>query len=159
MFKHIKIDETNLICYENGIILRQLENKKWKKIENKSKRYWNIKINGKMYLFHRIMMVAFKNFDLNSDLVVDHLDRDIHNNTLSNLAIKTQQENQFNRDAKGYYKKKYIKKDGTESIYWGSRIRINGKDIIKCFKTEDEARIHYLDLKVIHHQVIENIYS
>jgi len=155
MFKHIKIDGTNLICYENGIILRQLENKKWTNFESKFKGYWNININKKKYLFHRIMMFAFKNFDLNSDLVVDHLDRNIHNNYLSNLEIKTNQENQFNRDAKGYSKRIY--KSG--NIYWRTQIKINEKQITKCFKTEDEARNHYLELKTIHHQVIENIYS
>lgn len=160
MFKHIKIDGINLICYECGIILRQIiKTKKWSKFVSKIKKYWQIGINGKSYRFHRIIMFAFKGFDLNSDLVVDHLDRDIHNNALSNLQIKTNQENQFNRNAIGFYKGIRKNKNGTESVYCQTRLTINGKQITKHFKTEEEARNHYLELKAIHHQVNENIYS
>ena len=162
MFKLIQIDGIDLICYDNGDIWRQNKNYKeeiWMKFVCNSKGYWRIKINGKLYLVHRLMMFAFKNFDLNSELFVDHLDRDIHNNNLSNLEIKTNQENQFNTNAKGYNKRIYIKKDGTEVIYWITQIRINGKLITKCFKTEEEARNHYLELKAKYHVVSINKYN
>ena len=65
----------------------------------------------------------------------------------------------FNQNAKGYTKKIRKNKDGTEVNYWETQIKINGKNISKCHSTEDEARNHYLELKVIYHQVIENKYS
>jgi hypothetical protein len=105
------------------------------------------------------MMNAFRNFDLNSKLVVDHLDRNIINNSLSNLEIKTHQENAFNTDAKGYCKIVYIRKDGTVVEYWRIQLQINGKLISKCVATEEEARQGYLELKRIHHVVSVNQYT
>jgi len=152
MWKHINIDGTNLVCYPNGDIWRQnIKTKKWTKLAFKIKSYWQIRINGKGYLVNRLIANAFLGLDLKSKLVVDHINHNIHNNSIENLRIVTQQQNGFNRNAKGYCKISYTKVDGTESIYWGIQLRINGKTITKRAKTEEEARLGYLELKTIHH--------
>lgn len=150
MFEIIQIDGVDLICYDDGAIWRWSINK-WKKFVSKHEGYYRIGINKKSYRVHRIIAHAFLGFDLQSELVIDHIDRDIHNNAISNLRPVTQHQNQFNTDAKGYRKVKWINKDGTENIRWRTQLMINEKQISKYFKTEDEARTHYLELKEIHH--------
>lgn len=153
MFKLIHIDGCDLICYDNGDIWRQNKNYKevWTKFVSKSKDYWQIKINGKRYNINRIIANAFLGFDLDSELVVDHINHDIHNNSVENLRCITNQQNQFNTNAKGYCKRSYIKKDGTEVEYWRICLKINGKQITKCVATEELARQGYLELKAVHH--------
>ena len=146
MFVIIQIDGCDLICYDDGTIWRWSYNT-WVKFVSKKEYYWQIKINKKYYRLHRIIAHAFLGFDLQSELVIDHKDRNIHNNSISNLRPVTHQQNQFNRDAKGYRKRTL--KDG--AVRWETYLQINGKNISKTFKTEDEARKYYLELKRIHH--------
>ena len=153
MFKLIHIDGTDLICYDDGNIWRfHLRWKKWVKFVSESKDYWRIRINKKDYGINRLMALAFKEgFTLDSELVVDHINGDIHNNSVDNLRVITQQQNTFNTNAKGYYKYSYIKTDGTEVEYWTIQLCINGKLIRKRVATEELARQGYLELKRIHH--------
>jgi len=155
MFELIQVDDCDLICYDNGDIWRwNLRQKKWTKIVSKKKGYWQININKKNYLNHRIIANAFLGLDLNSELIVDHINHDIHNNSVENLRCITIQQNSFNTNAKGYTKYSYIKKDETESIYWVIQIGINGKMIQKRVKTEQEAIDSYLELKRIYHIIV-----
>jgi hypothetical protein len=155
MFKLIHIDGTDLICYCNGDIWRyNLKQKKWTKVVSKFKGYWQIEINGKKYLNNRIIANAFLGLDLNSNLVVDHINHDIHNNSVENLRCITQQQNTFNRICKGYYKQIRKNKNGTEVEFWEIKIVINGKQISKSVATEQEAILGYLELKRIHHIIV-----
>lgn len=149
MFEIIQIDGCDLIVYDDGTVWRWFRNCKWAKVVSKSEGYYQIKINKKLYCIHRIIAHAFKGFDLQSELDVDHLDRNIHNNSISNLEPKTHQQNLFNTDAKGYTKRTF--KNGT--VRWITHLKINGKQLSKCFKTEYEAKNHYLELKAIHHVI------
>ena len=152
MFKLIQIDGCDLICYCNGDIWRyNLKHKKWTKIVSKKKGYWQIGINKKNYLNSRIIAHAFLGLDLNSELVVDHINHDIHNNSIENLRCITRQQNTFNTNAKGYNKRIRKNKNGTEVEYWEIKLVINGKRITKYVKTVEEARLGYLELKAIHH--------
>ena len=128
MFKLIHINGCDLICYDNGDVWRwNLTQKKWKKFVSKSKGYWRININGKYYSVHRLIANAFLGLDLDSELVIDHINHDIHNNSVANLRVVTIQQNGFNRHAKGYTKKNYTKKDKgkyasidhKKSVYFG----------------------------------------
>lgn len=155
MFKLIQIDGTDLICYDDGNIWRQNKNYKeevWTKFVSESPGYWQININKKYYRNNRIIANAFLDLDLDSELVCDHIDHNIHNNSVANLRCITNQQNQFNRsNTKGYTKHIKKNKNGTELEYWQICLRINGKPITKSVATEEEARLGYLELKRIHH--------
>jgi hypothetical protein len=158
MWKLITVDGCDLICYDNGDIWRQNKSLKykeeiWTKFVSKFSGYWRIRINGKRYYNHRFICLAFKGLDLKSKLVVDHINHNIHDNSIANLRCITNQQNLFNTNAKGYYKGVYIKKDGTVVEYWRICLQINGKLITKCVKTEELARQGYLELKRIHHLI------
>ena len=99
---------------------------------------------SKDYTLHRIIGVAYLGLDIdNPKKVIDHINRDKLDNQLSNLRIVSNQENQFNRNAKGYTKRgnKYL-----------TQIYINGKKIyMGTYETEAEAHNAYLIAKQIHH--------
>jgi hypothetical protein len=141
------IGETQLKCYENGCIERiDKRNKKWTEVKgNSNARYLQIGIENKIYKFHRIIYKAFHpEFDLNSPLQIDHINRDKKDNRIENLRIVTHQQNLFNTNAKGYY----CHHNGFEG-----QIRINGKILTKYFATEEEARTWYLQQKALHHLI------
>jgi hypothetical protein len=66
-------------------------------------------------------------------------------NRISNLRVVTNQQNQFNRDPKGYY---WHKRHQT----YRSAIRLNGvlKDLGK-FDTKEDAKKAYLEAKAKYH--------
>ncbi len=72
---------------------------------------------------------------------LDHFNRIKTDNRISNLRILTNQQNQFNTNAKGYCWHKQNQK-------WQSQIMVNGKLIyLGSFNTEEEARQSYLKAK------------
>jgi hypothetical protein len=106
--------------------------------------YYKLKINTKCYFLHRIMAYSFLNLDMkNRKLVVDHIDRNPSNNQLSNLRIVSQQQNTWNREAKGYYKR---------NNKFKTEIKVSNKTInLGLFDTEEEARKAYLEAKSKYH--------
>jgi hypothetical protein len=142
----IMFNEVKLKVYENGIIERQFNNG-WKKIGTihilKNYKCIVIKINKKQYLSSRIIAFVYLGLDINNKMqFIDHIDQNPINNNLSNLRIVTNQQNQFNTKAKGYYFcKKYNK--------WISQIKLNYKLIrIGSYNTEQEAKDAYLIKKI-----------
>lgn len=135
--------ETNLRCYEDGRIERlHKQSKKWYFVKGTNcKGYLTIYIDRKYYKFHRLIYKCF-NPDMDETLQIDHINRIPNDNRLENLRLVTNQQNQFNKDAKGYHK------HGTG---FRGQIRLNGVIISKCFKTEIEARNWYLEQKTILH--------
>jgi hypothetical protein len=105
--------------------------------------YLTIKIDGKMYLFHRIIYKCFHP-EMDETLCIDHINRIPNDNRLENLRLVTHQENQFNTDAKGYTKRK----NGFQAY-----IQLNGIQKSKYFRTENEARNWYLEQKEILHLI------
>jgi hypothetical protein len=111
--------------------------------------YLQMKIDGKMYLCHRIIAHAFGILDIHSELMIDHINfdktNDKTNNCIFNLRPATPQQNQFNTNAKGYCWHKNNNK-------WQAYIILDGKQIhLGCFDTEEEARQAYLEAKKIYH--------
>ena len=98
----------------------------------------------KHYKIHRLIALAFLGLDIdNPKKVIDHVNRNKLDNQVSNLRLVSNQENQFNRNAKGYTK--YGNK-------YRAKIKINGKDIwLGSFDTEELAHNAYLQAKLIHH--------
>ena len=100
------------------------------------------KINGQQtILMHREIMNTPEGME------TDHIDRDGLNNQRSNLRIVTRQQNQFNRNAKGYHFYKPTQK-------FRAYIKLNGKKIyLGYFETALEAHEAYLKAKKIHHAI------
>lgn len=158
--KEIEIDGTKLRVYDDGNIERfHKQQKKWVIFSSKVKKtYWRIMFcnNYKTtsYLLHRIIAYAFINFDLDCELQIDHIDRNIHNNKLVNLRVVTNQQNQFNRDVKGFQLYNYVKQDGTITHSYQTQLRINDKLITKRYSTEEDAKQGYLELKKKYHIIV-----
>ena len=55
--------------------------------------YVIVRINEAPYKVHRLICVAFKNFDINSNLTINHIDGNKKNNKLDNLEILSIHEN------------------------------------------------------------------
>jgi hypothetical protein len=148
MNRIIWIGETNLDCYEDGTILRFLkQTKKWRIVKGRKNThgYFQIQIDKKFYMHHRVISHAFGILDLHSPLFIDHIDRNKINNNISNFRVVTTQQNAFNRNAKGYYFNKLSKK-------WLAQIKLDGKLMsIGLFDKEEEAHQAYLEAKEIYH--------
>lgn len=78
---------------------------------------------------------------------IDHINRDKLDNRIINLRSITQQQNTFNKNAKGYSYQKASKK-------YMARIGIGGKTInLGLFNTPSEAQEAYKQAKKIHHTI------
>lgn len=87
-----------------------------------------------------------------SRMVTDHQDRNGLNNQRYNLRVVTNQENLFNKKAKGYSFNKQKQK-------FTASIRINGKSIyLGDFLTEKKARKAYLKAKELYHVIKSKTY-
>jgi hypothetical protein len=141
------LGDTRLKCYEDGRIERfHKYHKKWTHVKGtNNKGYLRLDVEGKGYYYHRIIYKAFHpEFDLNSLLDIDHVNRDKKDNQIENLRAITHQQNSFNTNAKGYRQ---------DRNRFQALIMINGTSLSKCFATEDEARTWYLEQKEIHHTI------
>ena len=134
---YVTIDGVDLICYEDGIIHKfdKHRNKWWivKQTPFKDSNEYEqlrISLNGKIYRQSRILAHVYLGLDLDSDLQVDHIDRNSLNNSIDNLRIVTNLQNQWNRDVKGYSK---IKNS------FEARLSVNGYRYTKSFKKEEDA--------------------
>ena len=108
----ITLNSVKLLVYLNGRILRYSDvakgrlKKGWSEAKGTiiNTEYIVIRLNGKIFLNHRIIAYAFLGLDINNPKqYIDHIDRNRQNNNFKNLRIVTNQENQFNTNAKGYY--------------------------------------------------------
>ncbi len=90
----------------------------------------------KWFLVHRLVGYAFLGTP-NDNAVIDHIDRNKHNNKVENLRWTTQQQNLWNKTYKGYS----IRPSGRYEV----KIRDNtGKKIyIGTYDTEQEASEAY----------------
>lgn len=85
------------------------------------------KINNKSIKLHRFIMKP------ETDFVVDYINHNKLDNRKSNLRVCTNQQNSFNKKAKGIRELKSGKKR------FVARITVNGKSISKSFETLEEA--------------------
>jgi len=150
-------------CELNGLKIKYEDDKLWAWRELKTKpSYWfeikgTITKNGykliysknKKLLYHRVVYFIHNqewNIDNSSQHnFIDHIDRDKLNNSIENLRVATNQQNQWNRDDKGYTfhigNKKYQ-----------AQIQVNGKyKYLGTFEKEDDARNAYLIAKEEYH--------
>jgi len=143
-YRIITFANTTIKCFTDGRIftLSKLCKKydKWNERTSKpnSRGYIRIKIGGKMYYAHRLIMIAFVG---ESDQDVDHINRIKTDNRFENLHYCSHRENMLNMDridnAKGYY---------SFRNKWRARITINNKrKHLGLFDTEEEARQAYVE--------------
>lgn len=110
--------------------------------------YLKATIDKKQYYVHRLIWMYHYGY-IDSDVLLDHKDRDKLNNDINNLRIVTKQENGFNTDAKGYYFHKEKRK-------YKAQIMLSGKQIhIGYYDTEGKARRAYKKAKQQHHKIEE----
>ena len=143
-YRIITINDTTIKCFRDGRIFT-MDNRckkydKWNERTSKPKNtgYIQIKVGGKHYLAHRLIMLAFVG---ESDQEIDHINRIRRDNRFENLRYCTRSENMLNMDridnTKGY---------GWHNNKWQARIRINGKQKhLGVFEKEEDARQAYLD--------------
>ena len=153
----IILNERRLRVYRNGDVYSWKYNKKIgvhyvqvKNTPNDKDGYNAITCNKKRYFRHRIMGYCFLGLDIDDPKQqIDHIDRIKLNNHISNLRIVTNQQNQFNRGAKGYCWNKQKNK-------WHSSIALNGKTkFLGYFNDEDDAHNAYIEAKKIYHNFYE----
>ena len=105
---------------------------------------FSIKVNNQLYRIFAHQFVWYFATGQVADFI-DHINRDKKDNRLSNLRSVTQQQNQFNLPAKGYYYDKVNKK-------YAAGIKVDGvQKFLGRFSTESEARQAYLSAKKIYH--------
>ena len=138
-----KIDGQTLIVYtcNNDEILFDLEDMhllklneyKWGKLSI------GYAANGKLGYAHRLVMKAPKG------LQIDHINRNKLDNRKSNLRLVNNQDNNWNKEAKGYYWAKHTSR-------WAATIAVDGKShYLGYYNTEAEARAAYLEAKKKYH--------
>ena len=147
-YKIVLINGQKLVVFINGTIYRVTKTGNLKLVKNtaNSDGYNLIGCNGKLIRRHRILGYAFLN--LNIDDVkqqIDHIDGKRINNQLNNLRVVNNQENQFNRNALGYYFNKRLGK-------YQAQIQLDTNKIyLGLYTTEQDAREAYLKAKLIYH--------
>ena len=159
---NFKIDGRELMIHEdNPDDIKMWKNNKyikprWNqiKIQTNTKGYKIIHIKPKQYLLHRVNYYAHNQtwdiHDASQSNEVDHInnkgDLPKHQyNNIENLRVVTNQENNFNRNCKGY---SWVK----SSQKWKARIMVNCKyKHLGYFDLKEDARQAYLAAKKIYH--------
>ena len=118
--------------------------------KSRYKRYI-IKINNKTYGLSRIVYKAHNNEwdieDGSDNNFIDHINNNSIDNRIENLRVLTNQQNCFNRNAKGYCWHNRESK-------WRAQIKINGKQkTLGYFTEEEDAHQAYLNAKELYHNL------
>jgi len=131
---------------------------KWviKKFKNNAQGYYqsgfNFTKNKQTWIrYHRLIYYAHNQswniFDNSDDNTIDHISIDKENNDISNLRILNKQQQQWNKNCRGYD----FHKPGNK---WRAQIMVNSKKIhLGYFDTEQEAKQAYLNAKAIYHVI------
>ena len=122
--------------------LRSKGGKFVKNILHKSNRYCTLKFKGRTVSYHKVMWILV-NGDIPEGFVLDHIDGNTLNNTVSNLRLVTKRQNDQNkgchRNGKlpgASYNKRQRK--------WLAQIQIDGKGkFLGYFDTEQRAHDAY----------------
>jgi len=69
----------------------------------KQLKYYSVRYFGKYYLCHHVVWTLFNGL-IPELRIIDHIDRNGHNNRIENLNLKTSSENSFNRSPCGVSK-------------------------------------------------------
>jgi len=113
---------------------------------------YKFNINHKQYILSRVVYKAHNNewdiTDTSNTNLIDHINNNSLDNRIENLRILTNQQNQWNTNAKGYCLSKRSNK-------WRAKIQVNGKTkYLGLFTEEADARNAYLEAKEKYHIII-----
>lgn len=132
MVEYKKHPILNVLCTKEGKILGRNIN------ATDSKGYLMVSINGIGYSVHRIIYETFYNCILSKEQQIDHIDRDKLNNSIDNLRVVSNMENQYNtsRNRKfiaNYNNKTYI---CNAISYFSRKFNIPDSNISKALNNE-----------------------
>lgn len=107
--------------------------------------YIQIKLQQRVYRAHRLAWLYV--YGVMPDADVDHIDRNTKNNTISNLRLCSQTDN----NANGIGRKKLRTVSGYKGVYrngscrtWVARIQVRGEHIyLGCYVTPEDAACAY----------------
>lgn len=88
---------------------------------------------------------VYKSFvgEIPEGYVIDHIDRNIRNNHISNIRIATRSQNSMNSH-RGGFKGTWKRKDKNRNKLWVAEIRVMGnKRSLGCYFTQEEAARAY----------------
>lgn len=123
--------------YDDGLLISRRTGKIYCNFDRDG--YIRVRIDGREYRAHRLIWEMF-NGPIPSDLLVDHIDRDVYNNRIENLRLATRTENNANSKSKGALYKG-ITKVGSR---YRARITHGGITIsLGVFDTAEEAKSAY----------------
>ena len=109
--------------------------------KKRKQEYHQTSINNEVFYTHRLIWEA-ANGAIPDDMVIDHIDRDKRNNTLSNLRLVTRTDNQVNSNKSWG---KWMRGVTMVNGIYKSQIQVKGKTInIGRFKCETAAHLAYL---------------
>ena len=132
-----------LIYPEEGKIF-SLQRNKWMKGTDNGKGYYQITINGKPELKHRVIYQYYHNTNLTIQQQIDHIDRDKNNNSIYNLRIVTNSQNNQNKSPRVDSKTGIKGVSITNSNTFSANIQYNGeREYIGTFNTAKEAYTAY----------------
>ena len=114
-----------------------------KKIKTNSAKYVGILYNGQRFfvIYHRLVWCHYYGKWPESNLVIDHINGNCYDNSIENLRLVSQAENNRNRstpkdNTSGHIGLYWIK----SSSKWRAQIGVNGKDIyLGLFKNKEDA--------------------
>ena len=136
----------NLFKYENNMLYKiNKRTKKWSclnVLKPNSRGYNEVTLNGKTMKLHRLVYL-FDNpnwniHDSSQNNSIDHINQDKLDNRIQNLRVATHSQNQQNTTNYGGKPKRGVCFH-KQTNKWTANYRLNGKQINKYFKTEQEA--------------------
>ncbi len=109
--------------------------------------YYSASYNGKSFLAHRLVYSLVHGIDLPNNMVVDHIDGNRSNNSISNLRLVSKSENSKNKKHKTTNTGYQAITDSVKKQYFSVGYRLNLKAYRICFsynpKPTKNSRNHY----------------
>ena len=137
--KDFKIDD-------GGRLFRRLKWGDWREVEikaNHSCGYCDVGWGGKAYRVHRILYCLYHEVNVDSNLMIDHINGDRLDNSKDNLRLVSNRENQQNQTK--HREGKLQGASRQKSGKFQARINIRGKNIsLGLYDTQEEAHEIYL---------------